>query len=125
MSGAEAARRLGAPIVECDECGATCSLDTALRLAVYGKVYKNNRPELVSSFEMCSLACLVKRGGEAFYTGRVSIAERWSKSREEWVRIGVRNDLARLDTSWQWDDTGSARWIEENAARLREAGKIS
>lgn len=118
---------LGIPVEECENCGATFLHEAALRLAVYGTVYKEMRvsSEVLHSSIACSLSCLVRLGIDDYYTGRCSVAERWSLSREEWTHIGTRNDLAQLGSQWQWDDTGESIWIRENAERLRQAGEIS
>lgn len=61
MSRAQAASRLGAPLVACRD--------------------GSRNPVPISSLELCSLSCLVKRGSEPYYAGRCSIAERWTRLR--------------------------------------------
>lgn len=129
-SAVEAARRLGAPVVGCAACGSVAHLDDAvLVMAANEKVL----PSGAQGRHLCSIRCSVEYArlhdaevrsrGVLFANDHLPMrAFRWSRVREGWVEMGVR---VAPGSAWDWNDTGEARWIEENAMRLREAGEIS
>lgn len=115
--GAQAASRLGTPIVECVECDVTAFRDESLAILRTEKSVP--WPADVSGAQhVCSVHCAI-----LFASGRIGFlrAFRWNRRDENWVELGTR---ALADPRWNWTDTGEARWLEENAARLREAGEI-
>lgn len=117
---AEAARRLGAPIFACAECGATGRRDVAIVVATFlDGPASDYLDEPVGDPHLCSIYCVDKI--TAHRNGWMR-AYRWHRRQKQWVTMGIRG---RHDLKWSWNDTGEARWIEENAARLRAAGEIS
>lgn len=112
--GAEAATRLGCPIVECCECSTTLRFVDSVTVETHAS--DGWRASL------CSLACAT-----AYADGRWGYLScfrvRVFDGRFELVQIGSRQPSA--SDPWNWTDTGNARWIEENTARLRAAGEIS
>ena len=117
MSRVEAAQRLGVWFATCDRCGCTHRGESGVALDVYGDALR------VPRALACSIACvlaLVERRPDRYADRRLDAA-RWHRLREEWVRAGTR----MRGREWEWDDTSSSRWIEENTARLRAAGEIA
>jgi hypothetical protein len=116
-------KRLGEPIVECAWCDATRLLRGAYRVMRYK--HGEQRQAMAESFAwLCSLSC----AHEYACAHAGATAERWfscsmRNAVGSWSEIGTYN-LAVFD-GWRWNDTGEAKWIEENAERLREAGEIS
>lgn len=107
----EAMRRFGA-LVECIECDAYVRPRDAIKIEP-------------SSFFMCacSMRCVLLRSEDRTDAHR---AYRWNEPRDCWVEIGrYERPLASEMWFWTWTDTGEALWIEDNVARLREAGEIS
>jgi hypothetical protein len=117
MSAAEAAKRLGVRIEECDRCACTCLRADGLFLGVWGDTpYRH-----IGNIFLCSMTCLLAACDERpEYVGRQLRAHRWHSFLEKWAIIGER-DVCK---DWVWTDTGNALWIEANAAKLRVAGEI-
>lgn len=74
------------------------------------------------AWPVCSIMCLIDFSQTL---NGLMLAAHWvfAGGVEGWVRIGRRG--WRRDSKWSLTDTGEARWIEENAARLRAAGEIA
>lgn len=114
MNRAEAAWRLGTPIVECAECDVTALRDESL--AVMRITPMDGLPtsdKIESTHYVCSAHCAVDYAdGCAGYLRFF----RWNQQAEQWSEIGTRRHEG---DPLKWTDTGTALWIKERVARLR------
>lgn len=119
------ARRLGAPIASCVTCGVTKMEDESFRIIIAAI----GRPGFVAhQSHGCSISCaigyssLYPQDALSVYRKKVGWGPPVGKE-DHWECIGSFN--RETPGLWVWTDTGNARWIEENVARLRARGEIS
>lgn len=113
-SRVDAANRLGAQIVQCDECGIAIPRPRAFFTA------RLSNGLLTGIIDFCSLSCI------SVSSFRGMDVRAWKPNDRHGhgscVEIGARS-LAFEDKRWVWTDAGDAYWIQENLERLRAAGE--
>lgn len=127
------ARRLGAPIVSCVSCGVTKRENESF-LMIRNTTAVGDPASIGVRVHGCSISCATAYSS-LFPRDCLSVFRKleWGPylppGGSDWKPIGSFNSFNSKYRQtlglWVWTDTGNARWIEENVARLRARGEIS